>query len=478
MIFALEITIWIIFAFGLFIMIGYLSLAYLSYRAMRNYFTVNNFSNYNTILNSPLSPPLSLISPAYNESQTIVDNVHTQLALYYNNYEIILVNDGSTDDSLEKLINTFHLEKKEILIPKILATKPIRGVYKSTNPAYKKLTIIDKENGGKADALNVGINASTTNYVTCVDVDCVLEQDSLLRMIKPFIDRTDNKRVIASGGVIRIANGCVIENGKLVKVEVPKKFLPRLQVMEYLRAFLLSRMAWSHLDGLLLISGAFGLFDKEILIRCGGYTIKTVTEDLELVVRMRRYMHEKKEPYVVTYIPDPLCWTEVPSSYKILGSQRRRWSSGLTKTLWVHKKLFLNPKYGKLGLLSYPYWLVCEFFAPIIEVIGIAITLVFIYLNLINWAFFILLLLFIYTFAILFSMFALLAEVETFDEYKKISDYFKLIYTILLEPIFFHPFITLSSILGDISLIYRKKSWGKMTRKGFGHENRTTIGAN
>ncbi|HTA26761.1 MAG TPA: glycosyltransferase family 2 protein, partial [Bacteroidia bacterium] len=190
-------------------MVSYLFLAYLSYKALRVYFTKNSFTDYNTILNSPLAPPLSIVSPAYNESKSIVDNVKTQLSLHYNEYEIILVNDGSTDDSLQKLITNFHLEKKDIKIPQHLPTKEVLGVYKSSNPAYKRLIVIDKVNGGKADALNVGINACTTDYVTCIDVDCVLEQDSLLKMVKPFLDRTDKKRVIASGGVVRIANGCV-----------------------------------------------------------------------------------------------------------------------------------------------------------------------------------------------------------------------------------------------------------------------------
>jgi poly-beta-1,6-N-acetyl-D-glucosamine synthase len=472
MILTFKIITWSIFIFCLFVMSGYLILAWLSYKAMRIYFVKNTFSNYNSILSSRLAPRISLISPVYNESKIIIDNVLTQLALNYNNYEIILVNDGSTDDSLDKLILNFHLQQEDIKISGLLHTKTIRGIYKSTNPAYEKLTVIDKVNGGKADSLNAGVNAATSNYVTCIDADCILEQDSLLKMIKPFLERTDNKRIIASGGVVRIANGCVIENGKLVKVNVPENFLPRVQVLEYIRAFLLGRMAWSYLDGLLLISGAFGLFDKEILIKCGGYDLKSVTEDLELVVRMRRYMHEHEQPYIVTYIPDPLCWTEVPDSYKILGHQRRRWSRGLNKTLWLHKKILLNPKYGRLGILSYPYWIVCEFLAPIIELLGIAFTFILAYFNLINWSFFILLLFFVYTFNVFFSMLALLAEANTFDEYKKMSNYFKLIYSMLLEPIFFQPFIAYSSIRGDISLLFGKKGWGKMTRKGFEQKNK------
>jgi cellulose synthase/poly-beta-1,6-N-acetylglucosamine synthase-like glycosyltransferase len=364
------------------------------------------------------------------------------------------------------MITAFQLEKKDITIEKKIPCGEILGVYKSANPAYEKLTVIDKTNGGKSDALNVGVNAATSDLITCIDVDCVLEQDALLKMVKPFLEVTD-KQVIAAGGVIRIANGCKIESGKLVSVEVPDKFLPRMQVLEYLRAFLLGRMAWSKLDGLLLISGAFGLFDKDIVIKCGGYYNYTVGEDMELVVRMRRYMHENKIPYLATYIPDPLCWTEVPETYRILGRQRSRWSRGTVEVLNKHKTIFFNPRYKKLGILSYPFWLTFEFFAPIIEVIGVIFSIFLAIFNMINWPIFFLLILMVYTFAVFFSMLGLLAEEETFHEYKKTSDYFKLMYAAILEPVFFHPFIAFSAIRGDLSTIFGKRTWGTMTRVGF-----------
>lgn len=461
-----EITIWIIFGFCLSIMATYFLLSFQSYKILRNYFIKNSFCDVNVILNSPLAPPISLISPAYNESATIIDNVRAQLSLHYSNFEVIIVNDGSRDDTLQKLINAFHLSIQDISYKKSLPNSEILGVYKSTNPAFAKLTVVDKVNGGKSDALNAGINFSTAPYISCVDVDCVLEQDSLLKMIKPFLENT-GKRVIATGGVIRIANGCIIENGKLVNVEVPEKFLARLQVMEYLRAFLLGRMAWSKMDGLLLISGAFGLFDKDVVINSGGYFKDCVSEDMELVVRLRRYMHENKMPYEATYIPDPLCWTEVPDNYTILGRQRSRWARGTAETLAIHKRIFFNPKYKVMGIISYPYWLTFEFLAPIAEIVGMVFTIFLAVNGMIDWSMFFLLILFVYTFALLFSLIGLLAEEETFHEYKTISDYLKLIYAAMLEPIFFHPYIVFSTVRGDIQLLFGKKSWGKMTRTGF-----------
>jgi len=303
---------------------------------------------------------------------------------------------------MEILISTYDLYAKDLNINAEIPTKQIRGIYKSNNAAYKKLTVIDKENGGKADALNVGLNFAKYPYAVCIDVDCILDKDSLLKLAKPFLESND-KRVIATGGVVRIANQCVIEDGRLIDVNVPNKILPRIQVLEYLRAFLLGRMAWERLDGLLLISGAFGAFDREIAIKAGGYNTKTVGEDMELVVRMRRYMLERKLPYTVSYIPDPLCWTEAPDNASIFKKQRSRWMRGTIETLWIHRKMFFNPKYKILGMVSVPYWTFFEFLAPFIEFIGLLITFVFVALGILNWKFFLLLFLFVYIFAVMFS---------------------------------------------------------------------------
>ncbi|WP_448636223.1 glycosyltransferase family 2 protein [Pedobacter panaciterrae] len=312
----------------------------------------------------------------------------------------------------------------------------------------------------------MGVNISQNDYIVCIDVDCILEQDALLKLAKPFLE--DSKiRVIATGGVIRIANSCIVENGRLVKVNLPKQFLPRVQTLEYIRAFLLGRMAWSRLNGLLLISGAFGAFDRDIVIKCGGYNHNTVGEDMELVVRMRRYMEEQKVPYKVSFIPDPLCWTEAPASFKILGRQRNRWTRGTIETLQLHKVMFFNPKYGRLGMISYPYWFFFEFLAPIVEFLGLLSFVIFVLLGLIHWSFFIGLLLFIFSFGFLYSVFAILMEVLTYNQYKSSKDLLMLIITAFLEPFIFHPFVVWSAIKGNIDLLRKKNSWGEMTRQGF-----------
>jgi cellulose synthase/poly-beta-1,6-N-acetylglucosamine synthase-like glycosyltransferase len=413
------------------------------------------------------------LAPAYNEGANIIENVRSLLSIHYNNLEVIIINDGSKDDSIEKLTRAYDLYKVDYFVNEQIPAKKVRGIYKSNKPIYRKLIVVDKENGGKADALNVGVNIAANDYIVCIDVDCILEQDALLKLAKPFLEGT-NKRIIATGGVIRIANDCIIEDGRLVKVNLPRQMIPRIQTLEYIRAFLLGRMAWSRLNGLLLISGAFGAFDRDIVIKCGGYDHRTVGEDMELVVRMRRYMEERNEPYRVSFIPDPLCWTEAPSNFKILGRQRNRWTRGTIETLRFHKVMFLNRKYGLLGMLSYPYWLFFEFLAPIIEFIGAIIFLILCVFGLINWSFFLSLLTFIFSFGMLYSVFAILMEVMTYNQYKKKRDILRLVGAALAEPFMFHPFVVWSAIKGNIDLLRKKNAWGVMTRQGFGPIKKVT----
>ena len=254
-----------------------------------------------------------------------------------------------------------------------------------------------------------------------------------------------------------------------MQVNLPKQFLPRIQTLEYIRAFLLGRMAWSRLNGLLLISGAFGAFDREIVIKAGGYNPKTVGEDMELVVRMRRYMEEHKLPYKVAYIPDPLCWTEAPATFEILGRQRNRWTRGTVETLKSHRKMFFNPTYGVLGMISYPYWFFFEFMASLIEFFGFVLFIVFAMFGLIDWEFFLALTGFIFSLGFLYSVFAILMEVLTYNQYKKPKEILNLITSALLEPFVFHPFVVWSAVKGNIDLLRKKNIWGEMKRQGFTH---------
>ena len=459
----------VIFILTCFIFTVYLILAAVSAVALRSYVRKNSYVDHTSILLAPLTPSISVIAPAYNEERTIVENVRALLSLYYNNYEVIIINDGSSDNTFQKMVEAYHLERVSYFFDYRIPCERIKGVYKSTDGAFRKLTVIDKVNGKKSDALNAGINISRKDLVCCIDVDCIMEPDALLKMVKPFMEETD-KKVIAAGGVIRIANSCLIEGGQIKEIRLPDKFLPRVQVLEYTRAFLLARMAWGKLNGLLLISGALGMFDKETLIKCGGYSKKTVGEDMEIVVRIRRYMADLKLPYQVVYIPDPLVWTEVPSTVKVLGRQRNRWTRGTLETLITHRKLFLNPKYGLFGVLGYTYWFFFEWLAPILEFMAYCYFFVLLILRSVNWPFFLLLLIFVYTFAVMLSTWAVLFEEKTFHKYKTRREIFRLLRTALLEPFLYHPLTVWWAVRGNIDYLRGVRSWGKMEREGFGKE--------
>jgi len=446
---------------------SYIILAVVSSFETIEYFRKNSFVNYKEIVSSSISPSISIIAPAYNESLNIIENVRSLLSNHYANYDVIIVNDGSKDDSLEKLIKAYDLVCVDYLINEQIETKPLReGIFKSTNPAFEKLIIVDKENGGKSDALNFGLNISKSNYVACIDVDCLLLEDALQKMIKPFLEATDYK-VIATGGVIRIANSCIIKDGALLDVNMPKKLIERAQILEYLRSFLLGRMAWSRLNGLLVISGAFGLFDRKIAVEIGGYDINTVGEDMEIIVRMRRHMEEMKKKYKVAYIPDPLCWTEAPDNYKTLISQRNRWTRGTIETLRKHRKIGLNRNYNNLGMLSFPYWFIYERMAPIIEIVGLIYFIILIATKNVRWDYALAFFTVAYLFTIIFSLVAIFSEELTYHQYKKKGTGFKLILTTLLEPFTLHPFILYAALRGNFDYYFnKKKKWGEMTRKG------------
>lgn len=457
--------------FGMYILTSILSIF-----ELRNYINKNRFVDYKSMLSFPKLPSVSIIAPAYNEEKTIIENIKCLLQIQYTNYEIIIVNDGSKDNSLIKVIEYFELIETPKAYELNVKCAPIKAIYKSKNSAYNHLIVVDKENGGKADALNAGINVSQNDLFLALDVDCILEPDALLKMVKPFLDNKEEV-VIASGGVVRVANSCEIENGRITKVNYPESIWAKFQVLEYSRAFILGRMAWSKLNGLLIISGAFGLFDRKRVVKIGGYDKTTVGEDLELVVRLRRYMHEvEKCKYRVAYIPDPLCWTEVPESLEILSRQRNRWTRGAIDTIKKHRKMFLNPKYGVIGMVSFPYWVLFEWLAPIIEVIGILYVIFIILFGLLNYQVFIILLLFVLTFSVMYSSIAIFFEAFTYNKYKGAKYISEALLFFLLEMIIYQPLNMYFSLCGNYDFFFRKnkRGWGDMTRKGFTQKKQNT----
>jgi poly-beta-1,6-N-acetyl-D-glucosamine synthase len=449
-----------------FILISYVISAIISSQDVLKYHKESTHEDYESILSSTLAPSVSIIAPAYNESLSVVDCVRSFLTLRYINYKVIIVNDGSKDDTLEKLIKAYDFEQVDYPYTPTIETKPVRGIYTSKNPAYSKLVLVDKENGRKSDALNVGINVADTDYVLCIDVDSILEPDTILRMVKPIMVEP-KKKVVAVGGIVWLTNDAVIEDGKLISVHAPRRFLNCFQVLEYMRTFLITRTIWVRINGLPIISGAIGLYERKIIKELDGFDIKTPGEDLEIVMRLHRAMQEKKEPYLISYVPDPLCWTEGPSSYKDLQTQRVRWSWSAFYAFNKHKKVELKSQYGVFGLLTYPYFFYSDTIAPMIELLGFVLIGILLGMGLLSISFVLLMLAFMYSFTILFSSYTLLIQELSYSIFKKPKDILKLVGTLLIEPFYYHPKVIKWALKGNWDFFFKKNiKWAGLTRVG------------
>jgi cellulose synthase/poly-beta-1,6-N-acetylglucosamine synthase-like glycosyltransferase len=451
---------------GIYILI-YIILAILSYSAILKHVRFQKFLEEETLFKSNYLTGVSVVAPAYNEGVNIVYNVRSLLSLTYPKYEVIIVNDGSTDDTLQKLITEFELVKVDFYYEEHIPTKSVRGHYKSKNPIYSKLLVVDKENGkSKADASNAGINSSKYPLFLCTDVDCILKQDTILKLAKPFMEH--DRRVIATGAGIRISNSCEVKEGFLVKIHFPTEWFPRFQELEYVRSFLFGRMAWSKINGLLLVSGGLGMFDKEIAIKAGGYWHKSLGEDMELITRMRKYMYDNHQKFLIKYIPESLCWTEVPSTKEILLRQRVRWARGLVQTLYLHKNMFFNPKYGRTAFLILPYFFWFEFMVPIIEVLGLITIVVAFAFQIINVAYLLWATLAIYLFYLLITLTSIFIDEILYKNYDNAKELMVLVFMAIIEPLVYHPICVYASIQGYWHFFNQKEqSWGVMTRKGF-----------
>jgi cellulose synthase/poly-beta-1,6-N-acetylglucosamine synthase-like glycosyltransferase len=445
----------------------YVILGILSYLAIKNYYNSKYYLHKSILIKSNHALGVSVIAPAFNEAKTIVYNVKSLLLQDYPRFEVIIINDGSTDDTLEKLIIEFSLVKVDFFYIEKIKTQPIRAHYKSTNPVYAKLLIIDKENGkSKADASNAGINSSKYATFICTDVDCILRKDTIAMLSKPFVENT--RKVIATGAAIRISNACEFKDGMLYKSHYPKNFFARFQELEYIRSFLFGRMAWGRANCLLLVSGGLGMFDKATVIEAGGYWHQSLGEDMELITRMRRLMHEKKQDFVIKYIPESLCWTEVPSDSIIFLRQRVRWARGLIQTLYLHKKMILNPKYGRTGMVTMPHYVIFEFFVPIIEVLGLIVLVLDILFFSVNYDFLFVVTIFVYFFYTTITLISIFLDQLIHKQYSSLKELATLLLMVYLEPFLYHPINVYASLKGYLHFLTNKeKKWGAMTRQGF-----------
>lgn len=416
-----------------------------------------------------LLPGISIIAPAYNEEVSVVDSVHSLLNLKYPNYEVVVVNDGSKDQTLEKLIAAFNLERKHLSYKQKIGTKKIRALYATKD--IPNLLVVDKQNGGKADALNVGINVSSKEYVCGIDADSVLESDALLKLTSTMLD--DTRPFIAMGGNIYPANGFSFDRGQVVKRSIPKGLFARLQTIEYLRAFTSGRIGWSQMRSLMIISGAFGLFNKADLIETGGYLTSsgvykkdTVGEDMELVVRLSREYLEKKRSFRVSYVANAYCYTELPVDGKTLLKQRNRWQRGLVDILSLHRNIIFNARYKQIGLLGAPYFFLFEFVGPLLETLGLIVLVIATSLGLLSLE----ILLGLFTVSIVFGMvISLSALFMSEQEYLMMNkrDTIVLIFYAILENFGYRQLISIHRVKSTFSALKESGTWGSQKRQGF-----------
>lgn len=440
--------------------VGYLSLTISAMFSLPGYLKRHSMEDLIPIDNN-LIPPISILVPAYNEEASIAQSIHSLLQLQYPEYEVIVINDGSKDGTLQNLINEFGLMKFPEAYRVRLNTKPIKDIYLSSK--YANFRVIDKENGGKADSLNAGLNAAKYPLFCGIDADSLLQRDSLKRVTRAFVE---DATTVASGGTIRIANGCVIEKGHLIQTRLPKNFLALLQVAEYLRAFLFGRLGWSPLNALLIISGAFGVFRKETVISVGGYLSDTVGEDMELIVRMHRLLRKQKIPYKITFVPDPVCLTEAPEDLRTLKNQRIRWQRGLSESLTKNMSLLFSSNGGATGWLAFPFFMIFEWLGPLIEVFAYFFVLFAYFTGFINQDAFLLFLLIAIGFGVLLSMTAVFLDELSFRSYPKYRDLLIMTLVSIVENLGYRQ---LNSIWRLMGLYYwavgTKGHWGAMKRK-------------
>lgn len=456
---------YLIFFYSLTLILSYVMLLVLSYIRASGYMRWTSDHILYAVEGSPFAPGVSVVAGAYNEEKTIVDNVQSLLKMDYPNFEVVIVNDGSKDHTLDLLISNFALvETPYEYVPRVHC-KPFKRLFRSTDPRFSRLTVVDKVNGGsKADAINGGLNVVRTPYFVNTDVDCLLARDAIKHCIFPILqDRT----IIAVSGTMSMSNGATTEDGVIVDIAPSSRPIPLFQDLEYKRSFLVGKMGWSQINAMNNVSGGYGLFSTEVVLSAGGYASDSFAEDMDMITRMMGFCLEQRRPYRVVQIPHTCCWTEGPDNVKVLKRQRIRWGRGLIQHMWKHRYMIFNPRYKRLGLITMPYTLLFEFLAPIIEAIGLIIMIFLIFTYSINWKTFWILFLAIYAFSFTLSTFVIFYDYKAGGSYNKSVSYLKLVVAALFEPIVYHPMIVFFSLTGYYNYLTNKRaSWGVMVRKG------------
>jgi len=417
------------------------------------------------------APPIALLAPAYNEAATIENSIRSLLCLEYPNFEVIVINDGSKDATMDVLRAAFQLRDEQRNHEVAIAHRPIRGIYRSTT--HPQLLVIDKVNGGKADALNAGLNLARAPIVCSMDADSLLEPDALLRAVQPFVE--DPQRVIATGGTVRVVNGCTVVDGRVVQIGLPKNIWALFQTVEYLRAFLLARLAWSRMGVLTIVSGAFGLFRRSVIVDSGGYANNTVGEDMEIVVRLHRRFREMEKPYRIAFVPEPVCWTEVPETLEMLSRQRSRWHRGALETFATHHDMLFNPRYGRAGMLGMGKVFFFDVLAPVVELAGYILMPLLWLMGLLSFDFFAAYLAVAFAFGVAISVGSLAIEEAELRRFPSARDLIILAGAAVLENFGYRQLNSWWRIKGMWQWLRGDRSWGSMTRKGFSTQGQAAV---
>ena len=414
------------------------------------------------LVTSDITLPISILIAAYNEELTIVDTVRSILATQYPSFEVIIVNDGSKDQTMKVLIESFDMHPVERFYETKLKHQKIKTIYGSD--IYPNLVVVDKENGGRSDALNAAIDISRNPIFCTLDADSMLDPHALLEAIQPFIEKPQS--MVASGGTIRIVNGCKVENGVVTQFNLPSKIIPLFQIIEYIRAFLMGRMAYSKLKIVTIISGAFALFKRDIAVKAGGFSVGTIGEDLELVIRIHKHCHDANKKYEMCFIPEPVCWTECPEDLNVLRSQRIRWQQGALEVFFRHFNMFCNPKYGRIGMIAFPLMFIFDILGPIMELLGYILFPIFYLLGIIDGKFMLAFLSVFFVFGVLISMMSLILEEISAKKFPRTRDLMKMGLMAIIENFGYRQYNSIWRITGWWRFLRGKQSWGNMTRIG------------
>ena len=417
---------------------------------------------------SDVAPPVALVVPAYNEEMNVVESVRSLLSLEYPAYEVIVVNDGSRDATLDRLKEAYQLRLVTRPYEEALSHAPIRGIYASQ--LSNRLFVVDKDNGGKADAQNAGINVSRAPLFCVIDADLILEPDALLRAVHRFVD--DPVRTIAVGGTIRIANGSEVSGGRVSNVRLPRKLLPLLQIVEYLRAFLMARLAWSRINTLMLVSGAFGIFRRREAVEVGGFTKGSMGEDLDFIVKLHRHMRDNDRDYRIEFIPEPVCWTEAPESLDVLGRQRSRWQRGSLEVFFRYRSMLFNPRYGRIGFLGFGHIFLVDVIGPVIEVLGYILMPAFWLLGILALDYLLAFTALVFTYGVFISVMSLILEEVELRRFPRARDLVILTGAAVLENFGYRQINNYWRLKGMWQYARGGSEWGQMTRKGFAKQTK------